>query len=73
MPRIVIIILATLEEFTSTPLSIHTKKKVAGYARVSTDSEEQSSSYDTQVKYYSNYIKSKEDWDFVMVYTDEGI
>jgi DNA invertase Pin-like site-specific DNA recombinase/FtsZ-binding cell division protein ZapB len=73
MPRVVKIIPATLQEFTSTPLDKHTKKRVAGYARVSTDSEEQSSSYDTQVKYYSNYIKSKEDWDFVKVYTDEGI
>jgi DNA invertase Pin-like site-specific DNA recombinase len=73
MPRVVKIIPATLEEFTLTPLDKHTKKRVAGYARVSTDSEEQSSSYDTQVKYYSNYIKSKEDWDFVKVYTDEGI
>ena len=28
------------------------KKKVAGYARVSTDNEDQTSSYETQMKYY---------------------
>ena len=49
------------------------KRRVAGYARVSTDSEEQQTSYEVQVGYYTNYIKSREDWEFVQVYTDEGI
>ena len=49
------------------------KKRVAGYARVSTDLEEQQTSYQAQVNYYTNYIKSREDWIFVEVYTDEGI
>lgn len=55
------------------PLNQPVKRKVAGYARVSTASEEQKTSYDAQVKYYTNYIKSREDWEFVNVYTDEGI
>lgn len=50
-----------------------TKRRVAGYARVSTDSEEQLSSYEAQVDYYTKYIKSKSEWEFVDVYTDEGI
>ena len=45
------------------------KKRVAGYARVSTDLEEQQTSYQAQVNYYTNYIKSREDWIFVEVYT----
>jgi len=49
------------------------KKNVAGYARVSTDTIEQLSSYETQVNYYTKYINSKADWNFVKVYTDEGI
>ena len=49
------------------------KRKVAGYARVSTDQEEQQTSYEAQVDYYTNYIKGREDWEFVSVYTDEGI
>ena len=49
------------------------KRRVAAYARVSTDQEEQLTSYEAQVDYYTNYIKSREDWEFVDVYTDEGI
>lgn len=64
---------ATLTRFTSTPLNEQTKRRVAGYARVSTDSDEQFTSYEAQVDYYTNYIKSRDDWEFVSVYTDEGI
>ena len=49
------------------------KRRVAAYARVSTDKDEQLTSYDAQVDYYTNYIKSREDWEFITVYTDEGI
>ena len=47
--------------------------RVAAYCRVSTDDEEQLTSYSAQVDYYTNYIKSRDDWEFVSVYTDEGI
>lgn len=50
-----------------------TKRKTAGYARVSTDSEEQLTSYEAQVDYYTSYIQSRPEWEFVKVYTDEGI
>lgn len=49
------------------------KRRVAAYARVSTDSEEQLTSYEAQVDYYTNYILSNHGWKFVKVYTDEGI
>ena len=48
-------------------------RRVAAYARVSTDSEEQLTSYEAQVDHYTKYIQSREDWIFVGVYTDEGI
>ena len=48
-------------------------KNVAAYARVSTDREEQSTSYEAQVTYYTNMIKSNPAWRFVNVYADEGI
>ena len=51
-------------------------KRVAAYARVSTNSEEQLTSYEAQVKHYTEYIKSREhtdNWQFVSVYTDKGI
>jgi predicted site-specific integrase-resolvase len=46
------------------------RRRVAAYARVSTDSEEQLNSYAAQVSFYTDYIKSRPDWDFVKVYTD---
>ena len=49
------------------------KRRVAGYARVSTDSDEQFTSYEAQVDYYTKFIQSKPDWEFAKVYTDEGI
>ena len=49
------------------------KRRVAGYARVSTDSDEQFTSYEAQIDYYTQYIKSHDDWEYVKVYTDEGI
>lgn len=64
---------ATLSRFTAAPLASSAKRKVAAYARVSTDHEEQQSSYEAQVDYYTHYIQSREDWEFVAVYADEGI
>lgn len=52
---------------------INNLKKVCAYARVSTDSEEQLTSYSSQIKYYSDKIKSNPNWEFVDVYADEGI
>ena len=49
------------------------KRKVAGYARVSTDRDDQFTSYESQIAYYTNYIKSHPDWEFVEIFTDEGI
>lgn len=49
------------------------KRKVAAYARVSTDSEEQENSYNSQCDYYTKYINSRPDWTFVSLYSDEGI
>ena len=49
------------------------RRRVAAYARVSTDSDEQFTSYEAQVDYFTTFIKAREDWEFVDVYTDEGI
>lgn len=63
----------TISRFTATPINRTVKRKVAGYARVSTDHEDQATSYAAQVDYYTNYIKSRDDWEFVKIYTNEGI
>ena len=64
---------ATINKFTATPVNSRKKRRVAGYARVSTDHEDQVTSYAAQVDYYTNYIKGREDWEFAGIYTDEGI
>jgi len=51
----------------------NTKKRVCAYCRVSTDSEEQQTSYSSQIKHYSTQIKSNHEWEFVGIYADEGI
>ena len=73
MAKNVITIPATRSRFTSDSLASSKKRKVAAYARVSTDHEEQQSSYEAQVDYYTNYINGRDDWEFVSVYADEGI
>ena len=49
------------------------KRRVAGYARVSTDLEEQQTSYAAQVDYYTTFIRARPDWTLVHIYTDEGV
>ena len=61
---------ATLTRFTSAPITEQKKRRVAGYARVSTDHDEQFTSYEAQIDYYTRFIQAREDWEFVQVYTD---
>ena len=56
---------------TLTP--VFKKKRVAAYARVSTELEEQQNSYEAQIEYYRGYIQGKSEWEFVGIYADEGI
>lgn len=67
------VIPATLRSYTKKPMNSQKKRRVAGYARVSTDHDEQLTSYEAQVDYYTRYIQSRNDWEFVGIYTDEGI
>jgi len=48
-------------------------RRVAAYARVSTDSEEQQTSYAAQVDHYTKFIQANPNWTLSGVYTDEGI
>ena len=49
------------------------KTRVAAYCRVSTEYEEQESSYEMQVQHYTSYIQGNPDWEFAGVYADDGI
>lgn len=45
--------------------------RVAAYCRVSTDSEEQKTSYQSQVLHYRQLVETKPEWDLVDIYADE--
>ena len=49
------------------------KLRVAAYARVSTASDAQETSYEAQCTHYTNYISSNPSWTFAGIYADEGI
>ena len=72
MPKVTTIP-ATKNKYSALPITGIIKRRVAGYARVSTDSDEQLTSYEAQIDYYTRFIGSHADWEFVRVYTDEGI
>ena len=71
--RNITVIPATIDRHTGIATTESYRRRVAGYARVSTGAEEQQTSYEAQVDYYTRYIHSRSDWQFVEVYTDEGI
>lgn len=64
---------STVSLFPAVPGVQQHKRRVAAYARVSTDSDEQLSSYEAQVDFYTRHIQSNPEWEFVSVYTDEGV
>ena len=49
------------------------KLRVAAYCRVSTDSDEQATSYETQVAHYTEYIQKNPEWEFAGIFADDGI
>lgn len=61
---------ATVQRFSPQRAALHAKKRVAAYARVSTDEEEQLTSYEAQVDYYTRYIQANPDWELVEVYAE---
>ena len=64
---------ATVSRYTATPIQTRVRRKVAAYARVSTDHEDQLNSYEAQYDYYTTYIQANDEWEFAGVYSDEGI
>jgi len=46
---------------------------VAAYCRVSTETEEQNSSYEVQVAHYTEFIKKNTEWEFAGIFADDGI
>lgn len=49
------------------------KKRVAVYARVSTDDPRQTSSFELQKNHYTDFVSRRSNWTLVGIYADEGI
>lgn len=49
------------------------KLRVAAYCRVSTDTEDQQTSFEGQVKHYTELIEAKPEWELAGIYADDGI
>ena len=47
--------------------------RVAAYCRVSTDTEDQKTSFDGQVKHYTGLIEGNPEWELAGIFADEGI
>jgi len=73
LARSVRIIQPKISRMNPSQIHIHAKRRVAAYARVSTDSEEQATSYEAQIDYYTKLIKDRPDWEYSGLYSDEGI
>lgn len=71
MPKITAI--PATKKLHTSPTALPSLRRVAGYARVSTDNNDQANSYEAQVDYYEHYIKNHDGWQYVDIYTDEGI
>ncbi len=67
--RIVVILPKAREEIRQTDRRL----KVAAYCRVSTGQEEQESSYEAQISYYTEKINGNSEWQMAGIFADEGI
>ena len=52
---------------------VDVRKRVAAYCRVSTDHEDQANSFESQQRYFRQYIERNPDWKLYEIFADEGI
>ena len=71
--RKVTMIPATVNMATRMPIVSQHKRRVAAYARVSTDKDEQFTSYEAQIDYYEKLICRNPALEYSGMYSDEGI
>ena len=67
------VIRATRTPMRLAPEMERKKLRVAAYARVSTDTDEQEGSYEAQVNHYTTLIQNNPDWEFAGMFADDGI
>ncbi|MCL2057396.1 MAG: recombinase family protein, partial [Oscillospiraceae bacterium] len=61
------------ERLNQERLLVETQKRVAVYCRVSTDQDDQANSFESQRRYFRDYIERNPDWELYEVFADEGI
>lgn len=52
---------------------VETKRKVAAYCRVSTDNEDQVNSFESQQRYFRQYIERNPDWELYEIFADAAV
>jgi predicted site-specific integrase-resolvase len=52
---------------------VETKRKVAAYCRVSTDNEDQANSFESQQRYFRQYIERNPDWELYEIFADATV
>jgi len=66
--------LEVIPAITTDEIALEERKlKVAAYVRVSTENDEQTSSYELQVNDFTDRINANPNWEFAGIYSDEGI
>lgn len=67
------VIKANIDRINRSTSKVMDRNRVAAYCRVSTDTEEQLTSYHSQVAHYRSMVESEPKWELVDLYADEGI
>lgn len=52
---------------------IEKRKRVAAYCRVSTDNEDQANSFESQQRYFKQYIERNPDWELYEIFADAAV
>jgi len=52
---------------------VDVRKRVAAYCRVSTDHEDQANSFESQQRYFRQYIERNPDWELYEIFADEAV
>lgn len=73
MGKKVTVIPAFRKDSSTSPEKKEDKLRVAAYARVSTDHDDQLGSVENQIEHYTAYIKQNPEYLFAGVYHDDGI
>lgn len=61
------------ERLNQERLVVETKKRVAAYCRVSTDKDDQANSFESQQRYFKEYIERNPDWELYEIFADDAV